>query len=83
MSWIQKLYETYDACKGHEPDGSQRLMPISHTTQQAHVEIVLDGAGNFRRASVLDKSVSTTMIPCTEESGGRAGRQQAGEPPSV
>ena len=80
MSWLQKLYETYEACKGHEPEGSQRLMPISHTTQQAHLEIVLDGAGNFRRASVLDKSVSTTMIPCTEGSGGRAGSKPVNHP---
>ena len=80
MSWIQRLHDTYEACKGQEPEGSQALMPISHTTQQAHIEIVLDGSGNFRRATVLDKSVSTTMIPCTEESGGRAGSKPVNHP---
>lgn len=80
MSWVQKLYETYESCKGHEPESSQALMPIGHTTQQAHVEIVLDGEGNFRRASVLDKSESTTLIPCTEESGGRAGSKPVNHP---
>lgn len=80
MSWMQKLYETYESCKGREPEGSQALMPIGHTTQQAHVEIVLDGKGTFRRASVLDKSVSTTLIPCTEESGGRAGSKPVNHP---
>lgn len=73
MSWIRKLHETYERCEGRESEGAQPLMPIGHTTQQAHIEIVLDSRGNFRRASVLDKSASTTLIPCTEESGGRAG----------
>jgi len=80
VSWLQKLYETYESCKGREPEGSQALMPIAHTTQQAHVEIVLDGNGGFRRASVLDKSASTTLIPCTEESGGRAGSKPVNHP---
>ena len=80
MSWVQKLYETYQSCKGHEPAGSLTLMPIGHTTQQAHVEIVLDGKGQFRRASVLDKSASTTLIPCTEESGGRTGAKPINHP---
>ena len=80
MSWLQTLYETYESCKGHEPEGSAVLMPIGHTTQQAHVEIVLDKQGNFRRASVLDKSASTTLIPCTEESGGRAGSKPVNHP---
>lgn len=80
MSWLQALFETYEFCKGKEPHGAAMLMPIGHTTQQAHVEIVLDGQGNFRRASVLDKSTGTTLIPCTEESGGRAGSMPVNHP---
>lgn len=80
MSWLHKLYETYEACKGREPPGSAPLMPIGHTTQQAHVEIVLDAAGRFRRASVLDKGTATTLIPCTEESGGRSGSKPVNHP---
>jgi CRISPR-associated protein Csd1 len=80
VSWVQKLYETYESCKGKEPEGSQPLMPIAHTTQQAHVEIVLDGDGRFRRASLLEKGASTTLIPCTEESGGRAGSKPVNHP---
>ena len=45
MSWIQKLHETYEQCKGREPLGAERLMPISHTPQQAHIEITLDADG--------------------------------------
>lgn len=80
MSWIQKLYETYERNAGHEPDGSDLLMPISHTTQQVQVEIVLDADGVFKRAAVLDKSTCNTMIPCSEESGGRAGSKPANHP---
>ena len=80
MSWLQKLHETYDACCGKEPDGSAPLMPISHTTQRAHIEIVLDGKGRFRRARVLDKNSGTTLVPCTEESCGRSGKKPAAHP---
>ena len=80
MSWIQKLYETYERCIGHEPDPTHRLMPVSHTTQQVQIEIVLDSAGVFRRARVLDKPESTTLIPCTEKSGGRSGKAPINHP---
>lgn len=80
MSWIQKLYETYEACAGKEPEGAEPLMPICHTTQQVQIEVVLDQDGNFKRASVVDKSTATTMIPCTEASGGRAGSKPINHP---
>lgn len=71
MSWIQKLHETYEQCKGHEPPGAERLMPISHTPQQAHIEITLDANGNFKGASIVEKV--ETVIPATEQSAGRVG----------
>ena len=80
MSWIQKLYETYEQCNGKEPPGSDPLMPIAHTTQQAHIEIVIDGKGNFRRASVLLKGHQTTLIPCTDDSGVRSGKKPPNHP---
>jgi CRISPR-associated protein Csd1 len=80
MGWMQKLYETYESCMGEEPDGAKPLMPISHTTQQAHIEVVIDGNGNFKTASVLAKGNDTTLIPCTEESGGRAGSKPVNHP---
>ena len=80
MSWIQKLYDTYDACAGKEPEGAAPLMPICHTTQLAQIEVVLDQDGGFKRASVIDKASATTMIPCTESSGGRAGAKPVNHP---
>lgn len=78
MSWIQKLYETYEQCKGHEPPGSARLMPISHTPQQAHIEISLDDAGNFKGARIVQKE--ETIVPATEKSSGRTGSKPPPHP---
>ena len=80
MSWIQKLHETYERCAGLPQFTSNPLLPISHTTQQAHIEIVIDGIGNFRRANVVSKEDQTTLVPCTEESGGRAGIKPKNHP---
>lgn len=66
---MQKLYETYERCAGKEPPGSKPLLPIAHTTQQVHIEIVIDGDGNFRRAQLVQKEETT--LPATEESAGR------------
>ncbi len=75
MGWIQKLYETYENCRGaigNETDESKvPLLPICHTTQKVHIEITIDGEGNFKRARVVPKEESRTIIPCTESSGGR------------
>ncbi len=80
MNWLLKLYETYENYAEHEPEGAELLMPVAHTTQQAQIEIVLDGKGAFRRASVIEKGSGVTMIPCTEESGGRAGSKPVNHP---
>lgn len=80
MSWIQKLYETYDNCQsmvGYSTDESKRpLLPICHMTAQAHIEIVIDKEGNFRKARLItDKNDAATIIPCTEGSGSRSGKK--------
>jgi len=78
MSWIQKLYDTYEKCSTYASDPPN---PIAHTTQMAHIEIVIDDQGDFRRAKVLEnKEEQKTLIPCTEESGGRAGIKPQNHP---
>jgi CRISPR-associated protein Csd1 len=81
MSWIQKLYETYNNCQmvvGFESDDDEvPLLPLNHTTQKAQIEITIDGEGNFRRAEVIPKENSRTIIPCTEKSGGRTSGEAA------
>lgn len=80
MSWMQKLHDTYERCAGNEPDGMPKLMPICHTMQQAQIEVILSGDGSFRDARVIDKDDANTLIPCTEESGGRAGSKPVNHP---
>ena len=81
MSWMQKLFETYEACARNsdytEPpqaeDGGREtpaLMPVSHTSQQAQICVTLDGQGNFVRAELLPPKTQF-IIPATEDSAGR------------
>jgi CRISPR-associated protein Csd1 len=72
VSWIQKLYETYELCANAPQFQSDPLMPVSHTEQQAHIEIVLDQNGEFQRAALVEKE--KTVIPATEDSAGRTNK---------
>ena len=75
MSWVHKLYETYENCQsmiGMVSSGKEvPLLPICHTTNKAQIEIVIDHQGNFKRARIVPKDDARTIIPCTESSGGR------------
>lgn len=78
MSWIEQLWRTYEANQsavgrfGHDASEAP-LLPICHTTQQAQIEIAIDGSGQFIRARVVAPNDARTIIPCTEQSGSRAG----------
>lgn len=84
MSWLQKLYETYENCQSMiakaGSDDEVPLLPICHTTQKAHIEIVVDENGAFKRASVIPRNESRTIIPSTESSAGRAGKKPDNHP---
>ncbi len=69
MSWMEKLYDTYEKCYDAPQFAKQPLLPISHTIQQAHIEITIDEDGNFRRAELIEK-IETTL-PATEKSAAR------------
>ncbi|MDU9048297.1 MAG: type I-C CRISPR-associated protein Cas8c/Csd1 [Candidatus Electrothrix sp. Rat3] len=73
MSWLAQLHKTYE--QGLTIDQSaapfeKRLMPVSHTLQNAHINIVIDEQGNFKRAAVLEKT--QIVLPATEKSAGRS-----------
>jgi CRISPR-associated protein Csd1 len=83
MNWIQSLYETYEKCQnmiGYSAESARPLLPICHITTQTHIEVVIDGNGNFRRARLVDKDDSTTIIPATENSAGRTGKKPTCHP---
>lgn len=88
MSWLLNLYHVYESNLDHvgriekkQNDQEYTLLPICHTTQNAHIEVEITEDGGFHSASVIvDKSDSNTLIPCTEDSSSRAGSKIAPYP---
>ena len=83
MSYLRALYDTYEQnlqevgevktkTTRDLRENEYMLLPISHTTQTAHIEITVLRDGTFHMAKVLDKV--NTILPFTEESGSRAGQ---------
>lgn len=80
MSWLLNLYETYQSNldrvgKIEKKYNGQEytLLPISHTTQTAHIEVIITEEGEFHSALLVNKKDANTLIPCTEDSASRAG----------
>ncbi|WP_031424595.1 type I-C CRISPR-associated protein Cas8c/Csd1 [Exiguobacterium sp. NG55] len=80
MSVWQQLYETYNEHLDEVGELSTRwegqtftLLPVSHTTQTAHITVHITPEGEFHSAEVIPKGQGNTLIPCTEDSAGRAG----------
>ncbi|MGH4118786.1 type I-C CRISPR-associated protein Cas8c/Csd1 [Clostridium sp.] len=76
MSWIQKLYDTYENCKSEvgvvgTDERKTPLLPIAHSTQNAQIEVVLNGEGDFLSARIIGKEETVTIIPVTEDSAAR------------
>lgn len=78
MGWLQRLLETYNVCVDRDQFANNPLPPISHTPQQAHIEMVLNAEGSFQRARMVQKE--ETLIPATEESANRVGTQPPPHP---
>lgn len=79
MSWLLSLYETYESNLDLVGEVALRngreytLLPVSHTTQNAHIEVLVTENGEFHSAKVINKNEASTLIPCTEKSASRAG----------
>ena len=70
MGWTNELYKVYERAVGTEKGKS--LLPISHSTAQAQIEVTIDEDGEFISASVISKENATTIIPVTEDSAARS-----------
>lgn len=92
MSWMQKLYETYENCAalgivGMEPLGGDEdkpkasgvLLPIAHTVLKAHITVDLDAHGNLLGARA-QQDTAGTISPCTEDSESRSSTMAAPHP---
>lgn len=79
MNYLDALCTTYDRYSdraGEEEikvikdrEISYMLLPISHTTQTAHIEVLVTENGEFYDAEVIPKV--NTVLPFTESSGSR------------
>lgn len=76
MAWLKTLAETYDVYSdlvGVEKNGQAVLLPISHSTFNAQIEVTIDQDGNFQGARKLEKGNDVvTIIPVTEDSAARS-----------
>ncbi len=71
MSWMQKLYWTYESIlEQGVTDDAEPLTPVGHTIQNAHIVIVIDGQGNFQTARVMPPKTAI-LLPATESSENR------------
>ena len=85
MNWLNELYDLYE--KNQDLAGEMKsvdrktkkgivktslvLLPISHTTVTAQITVTIDTDGNFIHAEPVTKEDKLTIIPVTEDSGGR------------
>jgi CRISPR-associated protein Csd1 len=70
MSWMQRLYDTYEQATQLDLPQEARIPPIRHTIQNAHINIVLNEKAEFVSAKVLKKF--PIVLPATEASEARA-----------
>ncbi len=63
------LYKTYDNLQKEPPDD---LLPISHSTQNAQIEVTINSDGEFVDSQVVTKEDTVTLIPVTEKSASRS-----------
>lgn len=76
MSWMQKLYDTYNQCTAwigkYSSDGKRPLAPMCHIAINAHVEVTLDEDGNIQSARpITNQNDMTTIVPATEDSASK------------
>lgn len=72
MGWTNELYQVYENNYGKDDD-KNILLPVSHSTANAQIEVTLTENGEFVSAArIEDKADSVTIIPVTEDSGSRS-----------
>lgn len=76
MAWLKTLADTYDVYSelaGVIKNDQPVLLPLSHSTFNAQIEVTLDEEGNFIGSKKLDKGPDVvTIIPVTEDSAARS-----------
>lgn len=70
MSWTNELYRVYELAAG--TDDGKDMLPISHSTANAQIEVTVSENGEFVRAVAVGKEKAVTIIPVTEDSAARS-----------
>jgi len=77
LNWVNELYALYEKNEslagkipshGNDESAEPVLLPLSHTTVLAQIEVTIDRHGNFLRARRLAKEEASTIIPVSESS---------------
>ena len=79
MGWISELNNVYDHIVGNDKIENKPL-PLYHITNNAPLEITLNGEGEFCSARLLGKAERDdwqTCMPCTEKSAARTSGVEA------
>jgi CRISPR-associated protein Csd1 len=80
MSWMQNLFDTYDACADAvgicDESNATMLLPLGHLLTELDAIVYLTNDGTFQRAEKLKSSAKNKTwicVPCTDESEARSG----------
>lgn len=71
MSWTNELYNVYEK-NCWKADNVPMLLPISHSTVNAQIEVTLNESGDFVKAERVPKADAKTVIPVTNDSAARS-----------
>lgn len=71
MSWTNELYNVYEKNCG-KADNVPLLLPVSHSTANAQIEVTLNENGDFVKAERVEKANAETVIPVTNDSAARS-----------
>ena len=71
LSWTNELYNVYEKNNGRT-DCEPALLPFSHSTANAQIEITLTESGEIVSAKTIEKADAVTIIPVTESSATRS-----------
>lgn len=73
LNTLVHVYELNENLAGVVKNGQPVLLPLSHSTFNAQIEVAIDGEGNFLNSKKLEKgSDAVTIIPVTEDSASRS-----------
>lgn len=66
MSWNDELYKIYELnCNREFDDNEPEMLPVSHSTVNAQIEVTINEDGEFKGVRPVEKKEAKTVIPNT------------------